>query len=318
MLVPISVVVCARPRAPLLHHLWHRGSSVIASRTTIDAIGATGPRHLTVEGRFVVSDPDVYHRSPGCDCCAAREDLVASVIRTLRRAESPERLVVVVDPTSEDALTVVSTLLSSIEITRRCSLDAVIVQVDAVEMATRHATGSHLVDDDLVPALAIADRVIVHGHDQITDSALRTIRALLAVRSGFAPMPGVAGDGIDPDDRLDAWHGAPRALPVEPTGWGRPGTIVLRVDEQLDPDAIDEWLDQLIAQHASRLFRIQGALSVVGNTERTCCYGIRSLAISHSEGEHPAHRSTESVLAICGIGLDVQDLAAGFRATVAS
>ncbi|MEL6891420.1 MAG: hypothetical protein AAFP84_07480, partial [Actinomycetota bacterium] len=69
---------------------------------------------------------------------------------------------------------------------------------------------------------------------------------------------------------------------------------------------------------ATRLFRLQGALSVVGNEDRVCCFGVRSFAASHSESEHAVRRSTESVLAVCGVGLDADELAASFESTVAS
>ncbi len=314
MSIPITVLASTRPHPTLLHHTREPGTALVAAREVIEQLD---PADLVLQGRVTVSDPDTYFRSPGCPCCAVREDLVASVVRATQRAELPGHVVVIADPTTDDLLTAVTTLLSSFEISRRCHLDAVVLQVDAVELATRLTTGGNIVDGQIEPAVAIADRIVIDGDHHVTNAAFTDLRAALIDRSGFARSVDSGSDG-EHHDRLDAWHGAPTATPIDRGRDDAPATIVLRVDAPLDPEAIDGWLDLLVARHASRLFRIQGALSVVGNAERTCCYGVRSFAISHSERDHPVHRSTESVLAICGVGLDADELAASFESTVAS
>ncbi len=315
MVIPITVIASSRPTERLLACVRDPGTTLIADRATAHLAGA---EHVIAGGRLTASEPDVYYRTRGCPCCAVREDLVDSVVRATRRATPPERLVVFVDPHADDVLIAIATILSSVEISRRCSLDAVLVHVDAVEMATRLTTGAELVDDRLTTALAVADRIAVDGHTHVTPDIGQWIRTELTSRAGFAQL-------VDCDDRMigrgvqfDAWHGAPDACPIQPVRPDQPSTVVLRVDQPLDAEAIDEWLDQLVARHASRLLRIQGALSVLGHSERTCCYGVRSFATSHSEREHPTSRSTESVLAICGVGLDAAELASSFLATVAS
>ncbi|MEM1334404.1 MAG: GTP-binding protein, partial [Actinomycetota bacterium] len=315
------VVSTTRPAGHLLRHLGDARTTLITDRATaLDLDGGEAIAH----GRVTLSEPDTYHRSPACACCAIREDLIGSILRAARRTHPPERIVVLVDHEHEDLLTVVSTILSTIELNRRCVLDAVIAHVDAVESVTRLATGVDIAGDTRSTALAIADRVVIDGGDQVTDDALAALRSAITGRAGFARIVD-SSDTELPVRPLDAWHGAPTARTISgsihdgPNGSSTsPSTVVLRVDRPLDPDAIDEWLDLIIARHASRLLRLQGALSVVGQTERTCCHGVRSFAMSHSERDHPRHRSTESVLAICGLELDAEELTAGFLTTVAT
>lgn len=88
-----------------------------------------------------------------------------------------------------------------------------------------------------------------------------------------------------------------------------------RTDRALDADRVDEWLDEIIAAHAARLLRLQGAIAVPGQAERTCIDGVRSWATSHSEAEHPAgRRSTTSMVMLVGRGLPVAALHADFAA----
>lgn len=324
--VPIVLVATTKPSPELLAHVGP-DTTILASRASLDDLGA---QRYAARGQIVVSEPDVHHRSPGCVCCAFREDLVDAVGRAVRRRIPPSRVIVVVDALADDVLTVVSTLLSSIEITRRCELDAVIAEFDAVEAATRLATLGHVIDGPAVDAasatvggagaaLAIADRIVLRRRSLVTAEALASTHAALAAHAGFASAAGSwNATALERVGRLDAWHGAPRARSRAAGSAGGPQTVVLSVDEPLDPDAIDDWLDRLVSRHAARLFRVQGALSVAGHDERTCIYGVRSFATSHSEREHERQRSTASVLAICGVGLDADELAASFRATVAS
>lgn len=321
-MIPLVVAASTRPSSELLP-LVDTTTTLIAGRTAIGEIGATD---LLASGRIVTAEPNVHHRTPGCDCCAVREDLVAAVLRATRRTDPPARVIVLLDPVADDILTAVTTILSSPEIARRCELDSVVLGLDAVELATRLTVGNDLAMtrpddpdriDGLGTALAIADRILIQGPDRVTSEMATRIRDAVLGHAGFGTIVD-AQTAAWSAGRLEAWHGTPLATSIESDRAALPTTAILRVDAPLDSEAIDEWLDLLVARHASRLFRIQGALSVAGNDERTCCYGVRSFATSHSEREHRTRRSTESVLAICGVGLDVDELAAGFRATVAS
>ena len=283
-----------------------------------DVIAQIGPTEMLVSGRVTVSEPDVYFRSPGCPCCAIREDLIASVVRATRRSKPPEHLCVVVDPATDDLLTVISTLLSSFESSQRCSLDSVVLHLDAVELATRIATGGSVVSAELEPAVAIADLITIDRTSQVTNSALASMSTALRTQAAFARVVNGPSDSAGGGGRLDAWHGTPAAIAIESDRNSTPSTVVLRLDDPLDPNAVEEWLDLLLAQHATRLYRMQGALSIVGNDERTCCFGVRSFAVSHSERGHISRRSTDSVIALCGLGLNADELAASFESTVAS
>jgi len=315
MLVPITLIVGPRTNAQLARHCATPTTALIASR---DLASATGTLGLAVETRLVLSEPDIYYRSPGCDCCAYREDLVDAIVRATRRATPPEHIVIAVDPHADDVPTAIATLLSSVDITRRGAFDAVIVHVDGVEAATRLATGGGAVDPSLAPAIAVADRVVIDQCDQLTSTALDELRTALHLAAGFATVTRAEDAAGTASGDLEAWHGAPAATTIVPGGPEQPETLVLDVDRPLDAEAIDEWLNMLIAQYASRLLRVQGALSVRGNDERTCIYGVRSFATSHSENDHRSRRSDHSIIAICGWGLDREELSRSFLATVAS
>ena len=146
---------------------------------------------------------------------------------------SSNQIVIFLDPTRCDVLVAISTILSSVEITRRSSLDAVLVHVDAAELATRLATGSEVIDDSLLPAIAVADRFILGNCDNVLPHIEQHIRAELMGRSGFAKEVLGAGERRGDGGRLRAWHVAPEVRSVEADHPGGLSTVVLRADQPL-------------------------------------------------------------------------------------
>ncbi len=178
--VPITVVVSPRPREVLDVPFWAEGATFIFDQTTAVTV-AEGNAPSDV--RVCASEPEVFFRNRDCQCCAIREDLVCSVVRATRRAQVPNQIVIFLDPTRCDVLVAISTILSSVEITRRSSLDAVLVHVDAAELATRLTTGGDIIDDSLLPAIAVADRFILGNCGNVIPHIEQRIRAELVGRS---------------------------------------------------------------------------------------------------------------------------------------
>lgn len=278
--------------------------------------------------------PDVAHRTPGCPCCAMRLDVIGGLLRAVRRAERPRRVLLIAGA-DDDITTITYTLLSDADLGRHVRLDGVVMALDAVATSTRISGNGPLGSGFELDGLAVADVIVLgRSRDLTTDGFGRLVAALRRVNlvgSLYAPGQGLR-DVDHPVDRpdesmvtgLDAWHGAPAVdarisalTPSDDVGaCQRAATVVLRQTAPLDPDAVDQWLDRLVETHARRLLRMQGALSVASVTERVCCHGVRSFAMSHSENADPAtSRRGESLVLVVGHGLDVDELASGFAAT---
>jgi len=265
-------------------------------------------------------------RTEGCGCCRSRLDLVSSIRLLVERPRPVERIIVVVDP-ARDISTVTQTVLSDPDLQRLVELDGVIVTVDAVAAATRLAVEAPFAGALELQRLSIADRIVVSRADDVTDDALgRLLRSVRTVnRFGFIAVPAITPVDMGLLVDLHAWHGAPLVGPnnaAEPIvlapGDVLPMTVRCEVDGVLDPDAMDEWFDRLLAEHGIRLLRLQGAVSVAGQPHRVCCHGVRSFASSHSEIEHlPEHRSNHSLVVVVGYHLDAESLRSTFVAALA-
>ncbi|MEM9517092.1 MAG: GTP-binding protein [Actinomycetota bacterium] len=315
-LTPVPVTVFAGPGAEAV------AASVVGPNECIVAEEWQGPGSVQIRS-------DIGHRTPDCPCCAMRLDVIDGLLRTVRRARRPTRVLLVAGP-DHDLATIVYTILSDADLARHVRLDAVVVAVDAVAIATRRAADVPLGSRVELDALAIADALVVTRTADVTSEGLANVRtALDAVNAVGAQviLPGENPTTPPAVERLrgtvlglDAWHGAPAVDPhvtvLTHSSGGAPDTVVLRQAAPLDPAAVDEWLDRLIESHAQRLVRMQGALAIESSPVRVCCHGVRSFAMSHSEADDPvASQRTESLLVMVGYDLDVDALTAEFAAT---
>ena len=263
-------------------------------------------------------------RSSGCACCRVRLDLVEGLRLLVDRRVRPERVIVLLDAL-DDLSTALQTLLSDPDLQRLVELDGVIQTVDAVALSTRVRLGLPFGAQPELERLAIADRVLVVRGDELVDEALHSVMVGLRTVAGFGltAVPSIWPVAVKELVGLNAWHGAPAVQPrivsapvVVEHGCERPDTVYCEVDGELDPDAVEEWLDEIVAVNASRILRLQGAVRVAGQEFRVCLRGVRSFATSHSELMHPVdQRSTRSIVAVAGYGLDAAAIRSGFDAT---
>jgi G3E family GTPase len=265
-------------------------------------------------------------RTQGCACCRSRLDVVSSIRLLLERPRPVDRIIVLVGP-ERDVSTVNQTMLSDPDLQRLVELDGVVTTVDAVAMATRLAVELPVAGLVELQRLAVADRIMVSRAAEITDAALgRVMRSIRTVnRMGIIAAPALVPVDIGTLVDLHAWHGAPMVGPANASEPLRvehdddvPITVQCEVQGLLDPDAIDEWFDHLIAEYGPRLLRLQGAVAVRGEEHRVCCQGVRSFASSHSESEHlPQDRSAHSLVVVVGHRLDEASIRSSFLAALA-
>lgn len=314
--VPVTIVAGGAEAAALADRLDVRGDDAVIVSEDIQT-GRCEP------GRFSVL-PDTVSRTAGCVCCRLRLDLVDAMARVACRTRPPRRVLVGLGP-NEDVVAAVYTVLTDPELRRHVRLDGVVATLDAVAAATNLAVGRPIGDALAAERIAVADRIVISRGADVLPAALARIRRTVASvgRFGTVVVPGAPSRNLGTLLGLDAWHAIPAVTEAqaEPTdAFGDvtlPQTVVLRQAGLLDPDEVEEWLDDVITQHAPRLMRLQGVLSVDGAPSRVCCHAVRSYSMSHPEQEHASGPgSAASVVVVTGAELDAHDLAEGLRRTV--
>ena len=307
-------------------------ATLLASRLAAGLATGSRPERVGVIAEVPSPEPDSSvtwikvasiegERTEGCPCCRCRLDVVSSIRLLVERPRPVERIIVLVDP-GRDVSTVNQTILSDPDLQRLVELDAVLSSIDAVAMATRLALDLPMAGSLELQRLAVADRILVSRAGELSDEALgRVMRSVRTVnRFGIIAAPALLPIDVGTLVDLHAWHGVPMVGPAnasEPLCVEEdddvPMTVRCELEGLLDPAAIDEWFDRLIAQYGARLLRLQGAVAVVGEEHRVCCQGVRSYASSHSELEHlPQDRSAHSLVVVVGYRLDEASLRSSF------
>ncbi|GEM_PF-730979 len=316
--VPITLLAPEHQSVELLRSFAADCDTVlIATDETLAFAGLLG---LVRVGRALLTAADVTSRTPGCECCQIRVDLIDAVRHAVLRRSPPRRLVVVVDrkpPTGPnslvdddsaiDVVTVIHTLQADSEIERLAYLDGLVVEVDACAASTRLACGLDLWTGPREAAIAVADRIVVNGSELLTTAASAQVSSALQIinRIGKVVCGQSAAAHIEDLVDLDAWNGHSPACLERTAGPGlgpvgmvvqvthapncrhhaaTVGTIVLTRRGVLDPDATDAWLDRVVAESPSRLLRFQAALCVSTCEPRVCVRGSRSAMRSQPEG----------------------------------
>lgn len=265
---------------------------------------------------------DVAHPQRRRPASPVRLDVVDGLLRAVRRAERPHRALLAAG-NDEDIATAAYTVLADPDLMRHVHLGSVVMVIDAVATATRIASAGPVGEPLEVDGLAMADLIVLARTDELTASGRTSLDGELRGLNGLAPILSLADDATTIRaalNRPDRWRGAPGVEPRQaaaaPARHGHPRTVVLRQTTPLDPEAVEGWLDRLIDANANGILRLQGTFAIESSPARVLCHGVRSFALSRADGapgSDPAQN--ESIVAIVGHGLDVDELASDFAAT---
>jgi len=322
-LVPVTVIA-GGDEAPTLAVRMSTALRQTRPEERLLVIAESAPPEPVPAGMWLTMEAVEGERSPGCPCCRGRLDVVAALRLAIERPTPVERILLVLGA-ERDLMPLTQTLLCDPDLRRLAELDGVVTSVDAVSMATRLAMDLPTADRRTMERVAVADSIVIARATDVTPEVLHRVARTLRTLNRFGYVAAPAVEPLDVGTLIDlrAWHGAPHlgpALMNEPIivedDDDLAVTVMCEVEGELDPTAVDEWFDRLISQYASRLLRVQGAVTVQGEEHRVCCRGVGSFAVSHSEDEHPAdQRSHTSVVAVVGFGLDADAVRQEFEAT---
>lgn len=327
--IPVTVLTgfLGAGKTTLLNRLLaHAGDERIA--IVENEFGAVG-----IDGDLIAPGAStIVELANGCICCSVRGELAEALVDLLARRASGEiqfdRLIIETTGLADPA-PVVQTFFWDERLRENFLLDAVITMVDVC-----HATEQ--LDREAVAAaqVAFADWLVLTKTDLAAPGALPTrLRAINA----RAPILDV-GRVDEAWDELLATGGFSlneKGLPAP--GWkaARPATgkaifgskpqrswddaiesIVLEHEGAVELDAISDFVDRLIAEHAADLLRYKGILAVAGEPRRLIFQGVHKIAGFDFGRDWDEAETPESRIVLIGRQLPTDELRQAFAATV--
>ena len=315
--VPITVLLgwSAAAKAQALRHIAGEASEL--------AVLCDEPTGAPDGARVVEAVARVAEQSLGCDCCALRLDVRTSVFRLLARRRPPKRIVVVAGADADPG-PLLAAILCDLDMVRRTRLAAVMTVIDGHEAAVRLAT-----DQPFTPGarsdehVALADGVVVVGEPGLTASAQGAVRRAVGTLNPFRPQ-WASGDGAWPapdpeaDDAVYALGGvAARLDGIEDGHVLSPGSVLLDIDGEADPEALRDWVQGVCRGQGERVLRLQAVCSLRSGTHRWATSVVRSFFATGRCRLDPDRPPRARVLAV-GRDLDIDALAGSLRLALAS
>lgn len=305
--LPISVLTgfLGSGKTTVLNHLIGQPE---LSRTLviINEFGEIGLDH-----DLMVHSPDdvVIEMSSGCLCCTIRGDLA----KTLR--DAPGRFArggklwfdrVIIETTGlADPAPILHTLMTDPRVARRYRLDGVVATIDAVN-------GDDTLDRQIeaVKQAAMADRLLITKTDLIDENALRTLQDRLRGLNPAAPQLIARGGVVEAGPLFDAGLYDPKTKTIDVQNWlkaeayadphdhyhGSGGhghahhhdhhhdvnrhdahinAVCLSIDEPVQANALDLWLDTLRNHKGADLLRLKGIINVAGLGGPMIVHGVQ-------------------------------------------
>lgn len=318
---------------------WGDGPSVVVGRLAAAVPGlavlrssfSSGMNELAATGtEVVVVEAEVAYRAADCPCCAVRVDIVTA-LSVLARRRHPPRHIVVESLGDADAATIAQTLLDHPVLRSLVTLDGIVTVLDGPRVAAATAGGGPTWPTPAaLDQVLLADRIVVHGTDRLTERGL----ALAGwTARGVNPTAPIELDGGVVDATvllgLRAWELArvperlgrsrgvnhrPDRHPAGVTTTTRP--LVLDAVGALDAELVQGWMENLHYHAGRRLLRLDAALSFDGDERTWLATGVRTTLVA---GRGPAQPDgdRDNRIRLVGHDLDADGLAAGLAACVA-
>lgn len=242
----------------------------------------------------------VIEMSSGCLCCTIRGDLV----RTLR--DAPWRFArdgvcwfdrILIETTGlADPMPILHTLMTDERLAQLYRLDSVVTTIDAATaMATLDA------QDESVRQAAVADRLLLTKTDLVSPEQVEALETRLRTINAAAPIIPVLNGEVDPTSLFGAALYDPATKSDDVRAWlnaeayasshhhhhhhhhdvnrhdDHIRSFCLTIDEPLDGDAFERWLDVLMTFVGMRILRIKGILHLAEFERPAVIHGVQHI-----------------------------------------
>lgn len=276
------------------------------------------------------SDEILVEVKNGCICCTVRGDLVESLANIYKKTQGKLDGVIIETTGLADPAPVCQSFFVEDAVRKYYEIDAVITIVDAKHIIQHiEEEKPDGVENEAVEQLAFADRIFINKIDLVTEDEIKEVESKIGainkyakrMKSQFSKEPPSMDDILGLNafdlDRVTEMDDQFLNVDEEHVHDDRVSSIgfVLGPDQQINMFQLQNWIGELIREHAMNLFRYKGVIAVKGMDQKFVFQGVHMLF----GGDFAAPwGTTERKSVFCFIGKDLQNMGIreGFEACI--
>jgi G3E family GTPase len=276
-------------------------------------------------------EEEIIEMMNGCICCTVRQDLVV-VLRKfserMKRGTLKKLDCVLIETTGmADPAPVAQTFFVDDEVKENFRLDGIVTLIDAKHVEQHldeeKAEGE---ENEAVEQVAFADRMILNKTDLVTEDDLVRVEKRLKSMNASAPIIRSERSAVSVANVLDI-----RAFDLKKTIDMDPeflntenehehdttvSSVSMIEKRPLDLDAIQRWVNYLLVNRGTDLYRMKGVLNVAKSDERFMFQAVHMIFNGNFDEPWQADETRESRFVFIGKNLDHDELRRGFEKCV--
>lgn len=276
-------------------------------------------------------DEEIIEMMNGCICCTVRQDLVV-VLRKfserMKRGTLKKLDCVLIETTGmADPAPVAQTFFVDDEVKENFRLDGIVTLIDAKHVEQHldeeKAEGE---ENEAVEQVAFADRMILNKTDLVTEDDLVRVEKRLKSMNASAPIIRSERSAVSVANVLDIRaFDLKKTIDMDPEFLNTENehehdTTVSSVSviekRPLDLDAIQRWVNYLLVNRGTDLYRMKGVLNVAKSDERFMFQAVHMIFNGNFDEPWQADETRESRFVFIGKNLDHDELRRGFEKCV--
>ena len=270
---------------------------------------------------------EVIEMMNGCICCTVRQDLIVVLKKLANRITSGNPLDQIIIETTglADPSPVAQTFFVDDMVKSSFRLDGIVTLIDAKHIE------QHLdeekpegVTNEAVEQVAFADRMLLNKTDLVTHDDLKRVTGRLRGINALAPIFQTCQSRIDVNSVLDI-----RGFDLERVLQQEPGfldedeehvhddsvtSVCIQEDGDVDLDAIQSWMGDLLRNKGADIFRMKGVISIRDADEKFVFQGVHMIFNGEFDEKWVDGEKRSSSLVFIGKNLNADELKASFNA----
>jgi len=277
------------------------------------------------------SEECIIEMMNGCICCTVRQDLQVVLKDLYKKIRSGTQINAIVIETTgmADPAPVAQTFFVDEEVAAQFRLDGIVTMVDAKHIEQHlDEVKPEGAENEAVEQVAFADRLILNKTDLVSEKDLERVEKRLKTINAFAPIQRSCQSKVKVDQVLDIkGFDLKRTLEMDPEFLDTDAehehdqsvtSMSVRIDGDLDLDAMEEWLGNLLRTKGADIFRMKGVLSIEDMPKKFVYQGVHMIFSGGFDEEWAEGEKRDNKLVFIGKNLEKEKIEADFKACLAT